>query len=1025
MYSGGSGTKQNPYLIGTKADIELMFQNGEDEAYYKQIADIDMLGTEYSWQNNYKGAYDGQNYKISNIYIEKEFGAGFFGEVYRMEAFEGDAQIKNVRLVTISVSGDSYCGCFAGSLSGVTVQNCHVESGEVTSLDGINFPRSAGGFAGSVNESQILNCSFSGAIETGNNSAGFVGSCWDGVISNCIVNASVKHNSSQTAGLVSYLSHASIVEKCKVQVIFEEITGTWYSTRLGGIVVTCNGYIGQCACDISINDNRSGYLIGGIAATMDAMEWQEEQYNPIIEDCYVHYNDTVFVNNDKHAYIGGIAAYINVKDSCNATIRNCYVSGSIKIEIPEYMYINNEVVVGGLVAQINQYSGGTITLDNCFSCLEKIEIYSPGSYTTDQIGRIWVQIDDEKLPFLTSTCYANAGMLYNSGTTFPNEDKTLGGKDGENVASAALREKETYTSKSWDFMNVWDISPYYNDGLPYLLCFGRLAYTEKNNFIKIYDSDCDPDMRLLAVVAKVIDPTISEELNGEYTFDFSYVIDDEKSQYMQVGNIVEAEGNYFRIAYTEESRNDDDTMTISVSCEHVVYDLIEQELDYYTADGTATQMLETLLSDTAFTVGDVDTSEVKTVSIQEKQNKKDILYAVASVFGLELRFDKFVISLVTRGSDNGVQFRYRRNAKGITRIVDGRNKVEGLPSVAYGLGAVMLEQLFGDSEHFELGDVITAYDEGLGIDVTTRIVRMRYDIEERMTADVEIANYIPNISDTLTQIERKTITKEKVYNGVVIGPENGFVAERSDKLARNTMNATYGNKIEVGDGEGNYTPVFYIAVDPADGKAKLYLVGDAVFTGLIEASDIVGGTINIGDGTFTVDNAGNLAMTKGSINLGNGVFTVDNAGNLTATSADINGRLRTYNGGTLLLDLFKNANGGQIVLNDLSGNLNVKIESESGDGNNIGGTVALYNDGDNRVSLGTVKATDTGQLQVRDSTGNLSYINATTGVINGKQIATLPAIRAEAGYKLAYDNVTKKLSLLNCDDEEISSVLIL
>ena len=659
--------------------------------------------------------------------------------------------------------------------------------------------------------------------------------------------------------------------------------------------------------------------------------------------------------------------------------------------------------MGGLVAYITQNSGGTVNLDNCFSCLEKIEVYSPGSYTTDQIGRIRGQNYGKELPFLTSTCYANAGMLYNSSTTFPNEDKTLGGKDGKDITTTALREKGTYTSRGWDFNTIWGVVPFYNDGLPYLRCFGDLAYTEKNAFIKIYDSDCAPDMQLLAVVAKVIDPTISEELNGAYTFDFSYVIDDEKSQYMQVGNIVEAEGNYFRIAYTEETRNDDDTMTISVSCEHVVYDLIEQELDYYTADGTATQMLETLLSDTAFTVGDVETSEIKTVSIQEKQNKKDILYAIASVFGLELKFEKFVISLVTRGSDNGVQFRYRRNIKGITRIVDGRNKVEGQPSIAYGLDAVMLEQLFGDSEHFELGDTVKVYDEGLGIDVTTRIVRMRYDIEERMTADVEIANYIPNISDTLTQIERKTITKEKVYNGVVIGPENGFVAERSDKLARNTMNATYGNLLEVGDGEGNYTPVFYVMVDPEDGKAKLYLSGDAVFTGLIKASDIVGGSINIGDGTFTVDSSGNL----------------------TATSADINGRLRTYNGGTLLLDLFKNANGGQIVLNDLSGNLNVKIESESGDGNNIGGTVALYNDGDNRVSIGTVKSTDSGQIQVRDANGNLSYINADHGIINSEQIATLPAIRAEAGYKLAYDNVTKKLSLLNYDDEEISSVLIL
>ncbi len=867
MYSGGSGTRNDPYLIGTKADIELMFQNGEDEAYYKQIADIDMLGAEYSWQSGYKGAYDGQNYKISNVSFGSGFRAGFFGGVYKMADFDGDAQIKNVRLVTISVSDDSYCGCFAGSLSGVTVQNCHVESGEVTSLDGIGFPNYAGGFAGSVNESQILDCSFSGAIEAGYNSAGFVGFCWDSVISNCIVNASVKHNDSQTAGLVSYLSHDSIVEKCKVQVIFEEIPGTWYSVRIGGIAVECNGYIGQCTCNISINGNRSGYF-GGIAATMTAREWWEEQYNPVVENCYVRYTDTVFTNDDKRVYIGGIAAHVDVQDNCNATIRNCYVSGSIKIEIPENMYINNEVVVGGLVAYITQNSGGTITLDNCFSSLDKIEIYSPGSYTTDQIGRIWVQIDDEKLPFLTSTCYANAGMLYNSGTTFPNEDKTLGGKDGEDIATTALREKETYTSRGWDFNTIWGAVPFYNDGLPYLRCFGDLAYTEKNNFIKIYDSDCDPDMQLLAVVAKVIDPTISEELNGEYTFDFSYVIDDEKSQHMQVGNIVEAEGNYFRIAYTEETRNDDDTMTISVSCEHVVYDLIEQELDYYTADGTATQMLQALLTDTAFTVGDVDTSEVKTVSIQEKQNKKDILYAVASVFGLELRFDKFVISLVTRGSDNGVQFRYRRNIKGITRIVDGRNKVEGQPSIAYGLDAVMLEQLFGDSEHFELGDVITAYDEGLGIDVTTRIVRMRYDIEERMTADVEIANYIPNISDTLTQIERTTVHKEKIYNGVKIGPDDGIVVERSDKLARNTMNATYGNKLELGDGEGNYTPVFYVTIE--NDEAKLNLKGNAEFTGkvlasLISASDVKGGSIEIGDNMFTVDNTGHMIANSAYI----------------------------------------------------------------------------------------------------------------------------------------------------------------
>ena len=73
---------------------------------------------------------------------------------------------------------------------------------------------------------------------------------------------------------------------------------------------------------------------------------------------------------------------------------------------------------------------------------------------------------------------------------------------------------------------------------------------EPTNWIKIYN----PNLTLLAVVAKAIKPTITEELNGAYTFDFEYVIDDEKSQYMQVGNIVEVENNYFRICCRRESK---------------------------------------------------------------------------------------------------------------------------------------------------------------------------------------------------------------------------------------------------------------------------------------------------------------------------------------------------------------------------------------------------------------------------------------------------------------------------------------
>ena len=53
-------------------------------------------------------------------------------------------------------------------------------------------------------------------------------------------------------------------------------------------------------------------------------------------------------------------------------------------------------------------------------------------------------------------------------------------------------------------------------------------------------------------------------------------------------------------------------------------------------------------------------------------------------------------------------------------------------------------------------------------------------------------------------------------------------------------------------------------------------------------ANIKGGTINIGNGSFMVDNNGNVTLTKGSINLGNGSFVVDINGNVTMTKGQIN-----------------------------------------------------------------------------------------------------------------------------------------
>ncbi|MCL5272662.1 MAG: phage tail protein, partial [Gammaproteobacteria bacterium] len=190
-------------------------------------------------------------------------------------------------------------------------------------------------------------------------------------------------------------------------------------------------------------------------------------------------------------------------------------------------------------------------------------------------------------------------------------------------------------------------------------------------------------------------------------------------------------------------------------------------------------------------------------------------------------------------------------------------------------------------EHYELGDTVRVTDPGLNINTPQRIVKESHDPFIRMIGKVSIANFIPNIVSKITALQKNTVLKNRVYNGNSISPENGFVSERSDKKARMTSNATEGVSLDVGDGTGSYTPVFYVHIE-ADGTAKLYLVGNAKFTGEVNGSSIIGGTITIGTG----DNV--LKADSNGIYLGNALFAdapfkVSTAGAAEASNLIITG----------------------------------------------------------------------------------------------------------------------------------------
>lgn len=424
--------------------------------------------------------------------------------------------------------------------------------------------------------------------------------------------------------------------------------------------------------------------------------------------------------------------------------------------------------------------------------------------------------------------------------------------------------------------------------------------SEEDILIKILNSSNET----MAILQNVTNPIISEEINREFTFSFATVIDNDKSNYVNYQHKVEVEDNYFNIVYTEEERTQDGIF-INAQCEHVSYELISATLTSgFTATGPFSAVATTLLSGTDFTLGTIQITASQTISVNESTNKRYVLMQLAALYSGELKFDKYVISLYTqRGTNRGVQFRYRKNLVGVKRIIDNRKKVEGLPATSYQVSAAELEFEQGyinagvsALEHHELGDTVKTIDDDLNLDTSLRIVKESHDVNQRMQGQVEISNFVDDLADTLTTIQTTSVSKDNVYNGCSIGPELGFVATRSDNLARAIMNATDGIKIQKGDtATGTWTDVIYLDTS-----------GNGTFTGFILASQLIGGSIVIGSGSNTFNANGTNGIWLGDTAFATAPFSVTLSGAMTVTDA-------TITGGTIR----SAASGGRI---ELSGN---------------------------------------------------------------------------------------------------------
>lgn len=387
QFSGnGDGSFFSPYEIWTAEDLNLVrdYTNIED-VYFKQMADIDLteylMGSEKGWvpigsysNNQFKGVYDGNNFKITGLWINANSGdQGLFGWV----SGEGSV-LKNLTVITDNEKGGvtttgNHNGILVGSfgnndLIAGSILNCKV-SGKVKG--NYNLGALAGQAVGTIE-----NCHAENVFIEGNNYnvAGFIGLTKKQTtnINNCSVNgATIKAEGNCCSGFIGSVETGAsftLIDNCNVSNVEIITTKGQYH---GGFIGTqqANGRTTSCTVsDIRISE---GQEIGGMIGRNMGQITNSHVYNATITSS-TGLNCGGFIGyNTDNAVVGYCSARADVTIGTGSAaggfvgwqrsaqdINNCQAYGNIK----------TAAQTGGFVGTIE----GTASINNC-SFIGKVE----------------------------------------------------------------------------------------------------------------------------------------------------------------------------------------------------------------------------------------------------------------------------------------------------------------------------------------------------------------------------------------------------------------------------------------------------------------------------------------------------------------------------------------------------------------------------------------------------------------------------------------------------------------------------
>ena len=307
----------------------------------------------------FKGAFDGDNHKISGLYINE--GVGYLG----LFGFMSEAEVKNVGIENSYIGGDYCVGGIAGFAEFSTIENCY------------NM--------GNINASN----------ENGGNSGGIVGYAYASTITECYntgnINASNENGGNDSfngGGIVGY-AEACIITKCFNSGNINT-AGSNYGGNSGGIA----GCIRETIMTDSNNEGniQSDLFAGGIVGVSGEV-WGSEPSNwVVITGCYNSGEVTVY-NVDTgvmEVWLPSAAGILGCSFDPFLILTDCHNVGNITgTAVSDWAAIG----VGGITGFLYGTEEVFTIFENC-SNTGKIE-GSSNSYNCwvgGIAGKTWVQI---------------------------------------------------------------------------------------------------------------------------------------------------------------------------------------------------------------------------------------------------------------------------------------------------------------------------------------------------------------------------------------------------------------------------------------------------------------------------------------------------------------------------------------------------------------------------------------------------------------------------------------------------------